>query len=96
MKHIIHDWADEQALTILRNVRAAIKPGATLLLLEFVIPDHDGDFIGKWVDLEMLVVAGGRERTTEQYRELLAQAGFRLTGVVETAAPISVVEAIPV
>ena len=96
MKHIIHDWADEQALTILRNVRAAIKPGASLLLLEFVIPDHDGDFIGKWVDLEMLLVAGGRERTAEQYRALLAQAGFRLTAVVETAAPISVVEAIPV
>ncbi|WP_319436324.1 methyltransferase [Mycobacterium sp. RTGN5] len=96
MKHIIHDWADEQALTILRNVRAAIDPGATLLLLEFVIPDHDGDFIGKWVDLEMLVQAGGRERTAEQYRSLLAQAGFRMTGVVGTAAPISVVEAVPV
>jgi hypothetical protein len=96
MKNIIHDWADEQALTILRNVRAASKPGATLLLLEFVIPEHDGDFIGKWVDLEMLVVAGGRERTAEQYRSLLARAGFRLTGVVQTAAPISVVEAVPV
>lgn len=96
MKNIIHDWADEQALTILRTIRAAIKPGATLLLLEFVIPDHDGDFIGKWVDLEMLVVAGGRERTAEQYRSLLARAGFRMTGVVETAAPISVVEAVPV
>ncbi|AKK27441.1 methyltransferase [Mycobacterium sp. EPa45] len=96
LKHIIHDWADEQALAILRNVRAAIKPGATLLLLEFVIPDHDGDFIGKWVDLEMLLVAGGRERTAEQYRALLAEAGFSMTAVVETAAPISVVEARPV
>lgn len=95
MKNIIHDWAEGQALTILRNVRAAIKPGATLLLLEFVIPDHDGDFVGKWVDLEMLVVAGGRERTAEQYRALLAKAGFRMTGVVQTAAPISVVEAVP-
>jgi len=93
MKHIIHDWADEEALTILRNVRAAIDAGTTLLLLEFVIPDHDGDFIGKWVDLEMLLVAGGRERTAEQYRSLLAQAGFRMTQVVETAAPISIVEA---
>lgn len=96
MKNIIHDWADEQALAILRTIRAAIKPGATLLLLEFVIPEHDGEFIGKWVDLEMLVVAGGRERTAEQYRSLLARAGFRLTGVVPTAAPISVVEAVPV
>lgn len=95
MKHIIHDWADEQSLTILRNVRAAIKPGASLLLLEFVIPDDDSDFIGKWVDLEMLVQAGGRERTAEQYRSLLAKAGFRMTGIVPTAAPISVVEAVP-
>ncbi|GAY18526.1 methyltransferase [Mycobacterium sp. shizuoka-1] len=95
LKNIIHDWAHEQALTILRNVRAAIKPGATLLLVEFVIPEHDGEFVGKWVDLEMLVVAGGRERTAEQYRSLLAEAGFRMAAVVPTAAPISVVEAVP-
>ncbi len=93
LKHIIHDWADDQALVILRNIHAAAGPGATLLLLEMVIPEHDRAFSGKWVDLEMMLVVGGRERTAAQYRSLLAQAGFRLDRVVETASPFSFVEA---
>ncbi len=93
LKHIIHDWSDEQALVILRNVRAAAGPGTTLLLLEFVIPDHDRDFMGKWADLEMMLVAGGRERTAAQFRSLLAQAGFRMNRTVQTASPFSFVEA---
>jgi C-methyltransferase len=93
LKNIIHDWRDEKALQILRNVRAAAGPRATVLLIEFVIPNHDRDFPGKWVDLEMLLNLGARERTAAEYRDLLSQAGFRLTRVVQTAAPLSVVEA---
>jgi C-methyltransferase len=92
LKNIIHDWPDEKAVQILRNVRAA-GPQATLLLVEFVIPDHDRDFAGKWVDLEMLLNLGARERTAAEYRDLLRQAGYRMTRVVQTAAPLSVVEA---
>lgn len=93
LKNIIHDWPDEKALEILRNVRAAAGPRATVLLIEFVIPKHDRDFPGKWVDLEMLLNLGARERTAAEYRDLLSQAGFRMTRVVQTAAPLSVVEA---
>jgi hypothetical protein len=93
LKNIIHDWPDEKAVQILRNVRAAAGPRATVLLVELVIPKHDRDFPGKWVDLEMLLNLGARERTAAEYRDLLSQAGFQMTRVVQTASPLSVVEA---
>ena len=93
LKNIIHDWPDEEAVQILRNVRSAAGPQATVLLIELVIPDHDRDFPGKWVDLEMMLNLGARERTAAEYRDLLSQAGFRMTRVVPTASPLSVVEA---
>lgn len=92
LKNVIHDWPDADAVTILSNVRRAARPGSTLLLVEYVIPDHDRQFVGKWADMEMLVQAGARERTSDEYRKLYEQAGFRLTRVVPTAAPISLVE----
>ena len=93
LKNIIHDWPDEKAVQILRNVRGAAGPEATLLLVEMVIPEHDRDFPGKWVDLEMLLNLAARERTAAEYSYLLRQAGYRMTRVVQTASPLSVVEA---
>jgi hypothetical protein len=93
LKNIMHDWPDEKAVQILRNVRAAAGPRATVLLVELVIPDHDRDFPGKWADLEMLLNLAARERTAAEYGDLLRQAGFRMTRVVRTASPLSVVEA---
>ena len=92
MKNIIHDWADAESVTILKNIRRAAKPGDTLLLVEFVIPEHDREFIGKWADMEMLVQLGAQERTAGEYRKLYEQAGFQMTRVVPTAGPISIVE----
>jgi C-methyltransferase len=93
LKHIIHDWPDDQAVQILRNVRAAAATGATVLLIEFVMPEHDREFPGKLLDLEMLVHTAARERTTSEYRCLLEQSGFRMTRVVHTAGRFSLVEA---
>ncbi len=93
LKHILHDWPDQQALAILRNLRAAASAEATVLLVEMVMPEHDRDFIGKWADLEMLLGGSGRERTAAQYRELLEQCGFTMTRLVQTASPYSLVEA---
>jgi C-methyltransferase len=93
LKNIMHDWPDDKAVQILRNVRKAAGPGATVLLVELVIPRHDRDFPGKWVDLEMLLNLGARERTADEYRDLLSRAGFQVTRVVQTASPLSVVEA---
>ena len=91
-KNVIHDWADADAVTILRNVRTAARTGGTLLLVEFVIPDHDRRFIGKWADIEMLVQLAARERTADDYRKLYQQAGFQMTRVVQTAGPLSIIE----
>lgn len=95
LKNVIHDWPDGQAVAILRNVRVAAGADATLLLVEMVLPEHHRDFAGKWVDLEMLLQANGRERAAAEYRDLLRQGGFRMTRVVQTASPFSVVEATP-
>jgi hypothetical protein len=91
-KSVIHDWPDADALAILRNIRAAAGAGATLLLAEFVIPGHHRTFIGHWTDMEMLMATAARERTEAEYRKLFADAGFRLTRVVPTVAPISLIE----
>lgn len=96
LKNIIHDWPDDKALTILRNVRAAATPGTTLLLVEAVIPEHDREFIAKWIDMEMLIGIAARERTEADYRKLYQEAGFRLTEVVPTASPFSLVQGLAV
>ena len=93
LKNIMHDWPDQKAVQILRNVRAAVEPEATILLVELVIPEHDRDFPGKWADLEMLLNLAARERTAAEYRNLLSQAGFQMTRLVPTASPLSLVEA---
>jgi C-methyltransferase len=93
LKNILHDWPDDKAVQILRNVHAAAGRHATVLLVELVIPDHDRDFPGKWADLEMLLNLGARERTAAEYRNLLGQAGFEMTRLVATASPLSLVEA---
>jgi O-methyltransferase domain/Dimerisation domain len=93
---VIHDWSDDDAIRILRNVRTAAGAGKHVMLVEFVLPRHDRDFAGKWTDLEMLVQAAARERTAAEYEALLNRAGFRMTRVVETASPLSIVEAIAI
>jgi hypothetical protein len=95
MKSIIHDWAEDQALSILGNCRAALrgKPDGRLMLLELVVPPGDVPHMSKIIDIQMLFFPGGRERTEREYAELLAKAGFRLTRVVPTKSPFSLIEA---
>ena len=94
MKHIIHDWDDERALKILQNIRKAMNPGGRVLVVEAVIADgNQGDF-GKLLDIEMLVSPGGKERTAGEYEELFSRAGLRLTRIVPTKSPYSVIEAV--
>lgn len=97
MKNIIHDWNDAKATTILKACRAAIKPTGTLLLVELVVPAGYAPHMAHILDLEMMVLCDGKERTEPEYRELLAGAGFKLTRIVPTeGSPFSVVEAVPV
>ncbi len=96
LSSIIHDWDAERSLVILRNCRRAMEVNATLLLVEAVIPPGNAPSFSKWLDLEMLVCFGGWERTEAEYRELLEQAGFRLTRIVPTRTASNIIEAVPV
>jgi hypothetical protein len=95
MKHIVHDWADEPALQLLRNIRAAIRANGTLLLAEAVLDDSPAPHLGKLLDIEMIAFVGGKERTAAEFRQLLAKAGFALQRVVQTRSPLSLLEAVP-
>jgi hypothetical protein len=94
LSHIIHDWDDGENATILNNVREAMKPDGRLLIVEMVLPEGDAPHMGKMLDMMMLLVPGGEERTAAEYAELLEPNGFRVTRVVPTASPVSVVEAV--
>lgn len=93
MRHIIHDWDDEKSLTILRNCHQAMPSNAKLLIVESVIPPGNEPFGGKFLDLVMLLIPGGKERTEDEYRTLLDEAGFEITRVVPTSSEVSIVEA---
>lgn len=92
MKFIIHDWNDEQCVQILRNCRRAMTSGSKLLVIELVIPPSNESNLGKLLDLNMLVMTGGRERTEEEFRALYQRAGFKLTRVVKTESPFCIIE----
>ncbi len=95
MRHILHDWDDERALTILKNLRQVIRADGRLLVIESVIPPGNEPSFGKLLDLTMLVLPGGKERTEAEYRELFTAAGFCLERILPTAADVSILEASP-
>ena len=94
LSHIIHDWNEAQCLTILGNCRKAMKPGAKLLIVEFVLPEGNTPHFGKLADMVMLAIPGGEERTAAEYEALLARADLKMTRVVPTASDVSIVEAV--
>lgn len=96
LSQILHDWEDEQCLTILKHTRQVMPAHGKLLVVELVIPPGNEPFFGKWLDLHMLAIPGGRERTEAEYSALFRDAGFELTTIVPTPAGPSVVEAVPV
>ena len=97
MKSIIHDWDDERATVILKHCREALRnvDRAKLLLIEGVVPPGNEQHMVKLADMQMLVLAGGRERTREEFQHLLAHSGFRMTTIVPTQSFVSVIEAVP-
>jgi hypothetical protein len=95
LKWIIHDWDDQRAVAILGNCRRAMLGRGRLLLIEAVIPAGNAPAFHKFMDLNMMVMTGGRERTAAEYRALLETAGFRLARIVPTATEMSVIEAVP-
>jgi SAM-dependent methyltransferase len=93
LKKVIHDWSDAEAIQILRNCREALKPGGRVLIAETIVPAGNEIEPIKFIDVQMLVVTGGVERTAGQYSDLLEQAGLRLNRIIGTLRSISILEA---
>ena len=94
MKHIIHDWDDERSIAIMKNICRAMTGNGKLLLLEMVVPEGNQPHPSKILDLAMLALPGGLERTEAEYAQLFDRAGLRLNRVVPTMSPFSVIEAV--
>ena len=96
MKWIIHDWDDERAITILKNVRNEIPREGRVLIVDCVVPENNEPDFSKFFDLNMMVMTGGKERTEKEFAQILNAAGFKLRRVIPTKVPTSIVEAEPV
>jgi SAM-dependent methyltransferase len=94
LKWIIHDWNDDQSVTILKNCHRALPDDGKLILVEAVVPETSEPHFSKFIDLNMLVMTGGRERTEAEFRELYEDSGFKLMRVVPTESPFSVIEGV--
>jgi hypothetical protein len=95
MKWILHDWDDERALIILKNCRAQMKPDSRLIIVDCVVPETSEPHFSKFIDINMLVMTGGKERTAKEFAGLLSAAGFKLLQVIRTDQPTSIIEGQP-
>jgi hypothetical protein len=94
MKTILHDWDDERAGLILRNIHKAMGPKrGRVIVIDPLVPAGNDPDLSKLLDIEMLLWPGGRERTRDEFRTLFDKAGFELTAVVPTRSPMPVIEA---
>jgi ubiquinone/menaquinone biosynthesis C-methylase UbiE len=94
MKHILHDWNQEQCVAILRNCRQGIKSGGKVLVVEMLIPEGNEASMSTLSDLQMLAILPGQERTLSEYQTLFNQAGFELARIVSTQSPYSILEGV--
>jgi hypothetical protein len=92
LMNIIHDWADAESIKILSAIRRDMPQHASVLIIETVIPQTPGPHLSKELDIAMMALPGGKERTQEEYADLAAKCGFRLKRMVETKSPYSILE----
>ncbi len=92
LRHILHNWDDDRSINILKNVHAAMSPDARVLVVDRIIPRGNDPGFGKWMDLNMLVILGGVERTIEEFQRLFDYVGFRIRQVSSTNADVSLIE----
>ena len=93
---VIHDWSDEEAARILAAIRKAARPGAKLLMIECIVPEDSKPSWTKMLDLQMLTLLSGKERTEKQYRQLLQNTGFRLERLIDVGMSTSILESVAV
>lgn len=94
MKYILHNWDDEHCVRLLTNCREAMSPGGRVLVADAVVPPGETPDWGKLLDIQMMVVVPGKERTEEEFAALFKRAGFRLTRVIPTRSPLSLIEGV--
>jgi hypothetical protein len=93
MKWIIHDWNDERAITILKNIRNQVQTKGKVIIVDAVVPENNDPDFSKFFDLNMLVMTGGKERTEKEFAQLLGAAGLKLLRVIPMKVPASIIEA---
>jgi len=96
LMNIIHDWPDAESIRILSAIRRAMPAHARVLLIETVVPHTPGPHLSKEIDIIMLAIPGGMERTKEEYAHLASKCGLRLKEIVETMSPYSILEMVAV
>jgi O-methyltransferase domain/Dimerisation domain len=93
LKHILHDWNDDECVKILGNVREAMALDGRVVVVEMLITDNGPPSPATLLDLNMLVMLTGKERTSEDFAALFAKAGLKLHAVKPTQSPVAVIEA---
>jgi hypothetical protein len=95
LMEVIHDWSDDKAAAILKAVRNSAPAHAELLVIELLVPDDPGPHWAKTLDIVMLAMTGGLQRTKQEYGALLASAGFTLQAVIDIGSGLSILESVP-
>ncbi|WP_437922723.1 methyltransferase [Sorangium sp. So ce291] len=96
ISHVLHNWGDENARTLLTNCRKGLRPGGKLIVLDAVIRSDNKPSLGKFMDMQMLILFDGHERTEDEFASLYRDTGFELTRVVPTRSSTSVIEGVAV
>ena len=95
LKFILHDWTDEECVRILTRCREALAPGGKVVLVEMLVQEEIRPDFVMLMDLNMLVMTGGRERTAKEFEKVFQDAGFEVTRVIPTKSPFALIEARP-
>jgi O-methyltransferase/methyltransferase family protein len=93
LKSVLHDWDDDRCATILSHIRKAMAPGGRVLVAEHLVGPHNAPDFAKWMDLHMMAMPGGRERTPDEFAAIFERAGLRLARTIRTRCPIWLIEA---
>ena len=93
LKHVLHDWSDDEAVSILKRCRESIRAGGKIAVIEILLGEMGEPALGPLMDLNMMVLCTGRERTLDEFRRLIERAGFHFSSVKPIRPPMVVIEA---
>ena len=95
LKNILHNWSDEDCIRILKNIREVLPEKGKIIIMEMIIEEDNKPSFGKLIDIQMMVfMKKGKERTRQEYEDLLAKSGLKINRIIPTISPLSLIEAI--